>query len=1053
MNPNQLAHLIGFILDGDIVITSSLGEGGMGTVYRAHQRVLNRDVCVKFMLPNLVSSGELLQRFQREGKILSRLQNPHVIEVYSVGILQGVYPYLVMEFSEGVSLRKVLNEEGKLNWRRACEIAVQICDGLTSVHRAGFIHRDLKPDNVLLQESTENDFVKIIDFGLSGFSDQRSTVTETGDLLGSVFYMAPESFSQPQKSASVDVYSLGCMLFECLAGEPPFGANTVAGMAYRHMHDDIPQLPDSIADSNVREFLQAIIGKSCAKDPRDRFTDCREIEKYLRQVLRGDMSKTSVQSLLTPSPKNENHRKRVTSLIVAALMVFTFAASILCFHSKEISRRIEQCAVVASCYQRQMFHDEKGLLDDAQRAFDSGNFGKSSVCWQSYLSQNDSDRLPGTTIAALLSLAQSDLHLSKNDDAAHLLTRALRLVADALVQPSLNSDQQTFANLSRAISILHRPVIPIETMSPMATLFSANLPGADLDAQRKALTVILKCNRLKEQLKLETALALSELDWEKQEYLNSLVNVASVVSSGADRRIIEESWRKQKLEPAGRAMCSNDFRIYFSQLCLDMAGYHQTRKELPLAALYLRLLRLTDRDTSLSTSDLCRFVQLVYNCNYIDDIEPSIWEVMHYKKRRARSASHGSINWSDVNFFLDGMACQQARRSGVDVAHALHCLVAEDSLESAILLVKSYAEKIRELIRAHDLTASADELNALLSSKTWKVILDAPPHRKTLIANLDGEESIECAIEEWLVAASSGSGEPRVQAQQDKFFRAWHTVARKYYSSKNGLHHYGYWLETAVKSNSFGSLITEDDKLYQLIAADQTVTMEKRCYIGDLLATRLVEQGLSQQAVNVRRATYGILMQDQSSERPSLTIHEVVDYPEHLLNLGLVSEALSLSNLLDKRAVDSKDVRSRFFQGLWGFRVGVAARDGEKIRRSRVEIVDALSKLKGPATPYDRKMAKEILRLVETGQRRAGISVLRSYADTILRAVQKDSLKRPRFRILIELYCAMAQMDVRKERFSDAAEDCVSAWVAYVYSMDSMAGKTFWKELPPQMER
>lgn len=339
----DLDNLQGTILPGAVVLGELLGQGGMGTVYRGRQTALNRDVCVKFLALELLEQRDFVKRFYREGQILSRLSNPHVVEVYCIASLNDVHPYMVMEWVEGRSLRQVL--QSGLNWRRACKIVAQICKGVCAVHAAGFVHRDLKPDNVIVTEDNTQrdgahrqfdsddvhqtlDRVKIIDFGLVGF-DQRSTITATGAVVGSVYYMAPESFVKPRNDPGVDIYAIGCILYECLAGVPPFTGSSVPAVAHAHYNDEVPPLPVTCADVHVRGVLQAVVSKACAKSPSSRFASAADFAACLEEILESDAAGVSgFDTIVSRLGTSHEERPRLLSGRFISILVLVGALSL-----------------------------------------------------------------------------------------------------------------------------------------------------------------------------------------------------------------------------------------------------------------------------------------------------------------------------------------------------------------------------------------------------------------------------------------------------------------------------------------------------------------------------------------------------------------------------------------------------------------------------------------------------------------------------------------------------------------------------------------------------
>lgn len=322
-NHPQLNDLVGEVLDNDIMLESLIGEGGMGLIYRGHQKSLDRYVCVKFVRAELVTDRQWLIRFHREAAALCQLRHDNVCKVYSTGLYKNIYPFMVLELLEGRSLRDALVSEGKIPWRLTCNLFVQVCRTLAAVHSRGLIHRDLKPDNIFLTKlQTGSAEIKILDFGLCAPAgrDGSSTITATGDLIGSVFYMAPECFRGATRNANADIYAIGCMLFECLSGQPPFTADSMPAMAMKHSTSAVPALPASSTVSDNMQgaptrSLNAIIAKCCAKEPSKRFQTCDEIAAALDTLLDSDHSNESICFDRTPQTS-----KRAVAVLIACCL-------------------------------------------------------------------------------------------------------------------------------------------------------------------------------------------------------------------------------------------------------------------------------------------------------------------------------------------------------------------------------------------------------------------------------------------------------------------------------------------------------------------------------------------------------------------------------------------------------------------------------------------------------------------------------------------------------------------------------------------------------------
>lgn len=251
-------------------ILSPLGTGGLSRVFLARHISSSREVALKLLHAHLAADDSSIKRFQREAKTLSNLSHPNVVTVEDFMISPDGIPFIVMEYLEGESLQKVLKREGKLNWRDAVSIFLQICKGLSHAHSKGVIHRDLKPGNIMLVPDHGNVVVKVVDFGLvkANDADSMGRITATGEVFGSPMYMSPEQCQGRNVDRRSDVYALGCLLYECLSGRAPFvGANVIETLSMQ-LKSPVPDLP---AELEVPAWLCEAVRKSLNKDPDARF--------------------------------------------------------------------------------------------------------------------------------------------------------------------------------------------------------------------------------------------------------------------------------------------------------------------------------------------------------------------------------------------------------------------------------------------------------------------------------------------------------------------------------------------------------------------------------------------------------------------------------------------------------------------------------------------------------------------------------------------------------------------------------------------------------------
>jgi serine/threonine-protein kinase len=280
-------RLIGRVFDDKYRLDERLGGGGMGTVYRATHLLIDRPVAVKVLSQRFVEDQTAQQRFHREARAAGRMQHPNAVSVTDFGSTTDGYLYIVMELLEGRTLRDLLAREAPLDIARAVSIMLQMCAAVAAAHDAGLIHRDLKPANIFIAQRPDTPtVVKVLDFGVAKFAveeqadDDYQTLTQVGTIIGTPRYMSPEQCagSGPVSPAS-DVYSLGIIFYEMLAGVTPFNAETPLAIAFRHVSESPAPLPPSVPVK-----LRVIVERALAKDPRERFRNAGELRQQLLAV-------------------------------------------------------------------------------------------------------------------------------------------------------------------------------------------------------------------------------------------------------------------------------------------------------------------------------------------------------------------------------------------------------------------------------------------------------------------------------------------------------------------------------------------------------------------------------------------------------------------------------------------------------------------------------------------------------------------------------------------------------------------------------------------------
>jgi len=289
-NVGRYDPLIGTILAGHLELLSRIGMGGMSVVYKAKDLLLNRMVAVKILLPHVAFDPRGIRRFRQEALAVSKLDHPNIIRVYEFQIPEDGQPFLVMDLVEGEGLDDFINKNGPIESRRAISLLAQVCVGLEHAHKYGVIHRDLKPGNIMLLKDPESkrQVVKIVDFGLAKLlqdeTDTSQGLTRTGDIFGSPLYMSPEQCTSASLDVRSDVYSLGCVMYEMLTGQPPFRGKTVL----ETIQMQISQYPPPLSQVNPRikmvGRLDSVLFKAIAKDPAQRYQSIEEFRHALEDI-------------------------------------------------------------------------------------------------------------------------------------------------------------------------------------------------------------------------------------------------------------------------------------------------------------------------------------------------------------------------------------------------------------------------------------------------------------------------------------------------------------------------------------------------------------------------------------------------------------------------------------------------------------------------------------------------------------------------------------------------------------------------------------------------
>jgi VCBS repeat-containing protein len=278
------------IISGKYRLDALIGQGGMGSVYRATHLELDRTIALKIVLPDFVSNQETLERFRQEARAAARLNHPNVISVYDFGILPTGQAYLAMELLTGRSLREELEQQGRLSPQRILSILRPVCQAIHAAHEAGVVHRDIKPDNIILlsQPETGEEIVKVVDFGIAKLKERSggtvSKLTEPGLVMGTPHYMSPEQCRGEELDRTSDIYSLGVTLYELLVGHVPFDAPTPSGVIIQHAVDPPPLMRRLRPD--IPEEIERVVLKALSKAREQRQPTAIRLYQEFEHALR-----------------------------------------------------------------------------------------------------------------------------------------------------------------------------------------------------------------------------------------------------------------------------------------------------------------------------------------------------------------------------------------------------------------------------------------------------------------------------------------------------------------------------------------------------------------------------------------------------------------------------------------------------------------------------------------------------------------------------------------------------------------------------------------------
>ncbi len=314
--------LVGIQLD-KYLVKRLIGEGGMGLVYEGLHTFIEKQVAIKVLREDFTGKADVVERFQLEAKSASKIGHEHIVDIVDFGETPTGASYFVMEYLKGEDLAGLLSREGTLPPERAIHICLQCCRALGAAHSKGIVHRDMKPENIFLEEREDvDDFVKIVDFGIAKMSDLETKgepgrkLTKTGMIFGTPEYMSPEQASGKELDHRVDIYAMGIILYELVTGKVPFIGDNFMGVLTQHMFEEAPPLHEALPSVNCPAELEAVIFKALSKSADERYQTMEELHEALEAASAGRMSEATLVGYGDPVKAKARGPRTVTPLTI-----------------------------------------------------------------------------------------------------------------------------------------------------------------------------------------------------------------------------------------------------------------------------------------------------------------------------------------------------------------------------------------------------------------------------------------------------------------------------------------------------------------------------------------------------------------------------------------------------------------------------------------------------------------------------------------------------------------------------------------------------------------
>jgi serine/threonine protein kinase len=454
----------------------TIGSGGMGVIYKARQRILNKMVAIKVLHSHLLSL-EAMRRFQLEGKATSQLKHQGIVSVLDFGVTEPGQPYMVMDYVEGQTLSALLKQSGPLKLDRFLNIFIQVCDALEHAHSRSILHRDVKPSNIMLvRNAAGQEEVRIMDFGIAKLLDDTESgaqhLTRTGEAIGSPLYMSPEQCRCSALDQRSDIYSVGCVMYEALAGTPPFLGNSTIATLMMHINDDpLPMSEGSLA-VEINPRMQEIVSRTLKKNPDERPQSMGHLKNdllALQAELESGIPSLSLTAAASPQPQAKTRTPLWKFLALPVCAILTLAIYLVANH--------EPATKQSTATSQNGAGQQKPLVDNSKWPLSPAEKG---------------DQYDGTVEDGIKSLVRSNaqyVDLSISEDLHDLSDKDMRYLAD---------DSQLKRLVIKRANITDAGLHYLKG-KPLIELDLSHCPVKDLDALRNSTTLhrlILTDNRV-----------------------------------------------------------------------------------------------------------------------------------------------------------------------------------------------------------------------------------------------------------------------------------------------------------------------------------------------------------------------------------------------------------------------------------------------------------------------------------------------------------------------------------------------------------------------------